>query len=330
MADTPIDLPPFPPDPAAPSAPPTSVLAEGAPSNKHPIWNRVFFVLQIACLPLAIWWIRYSHLPPPGWAVAFIAGAAAAMSVHDDMKGWQKGLWMLIIGAFLVTELRAIRKDRIGAEHQANVDRKTQEDAFSAIRTTQNANFTATAQDLTAAISGIKSTLTTANTTLQQTQPHAALSIQGIEFSPSPPTEIKAGTRYEWNYHFLNTGTATATDLRIMREVYVGDADDRDAQIRLADRFNKAWKVGKGKTNQVIVPNVPGFMSVAKTFSDDEMKDFGKKTIYFIFRFEYSDGAGRWRMDECEALQRRSTTIDTNILHPCQVFVNARYPVKPQ
>ncbi len=44
---------------------------------------------------------------------------------------------MLIIGAFLVTELRAINKDRIIAQQQASADRKAQDDAFSKVLSAQ-------------------------------------------------------------------------------------------------------------------------------------------------------------------------------------------------
>jgi hypothetical protein len=116
--------------------------------KKHPIWNKVFLASEIGCIPFVLWWVPYSHLPPPGWAVAFIAGAAAAMSVHDDMKGWQKGIWMLIIGAFLITELRAIDKDRNDAEERYKDDRQAQETNFQSIREQQNKDFTATASAL--------------------------------------------------------------------------------------------------------------------------------------------------------------------------------------
>jgi hypothetical protein len=115
-----------------------------------------------------------------------------------------------------------------------------------------------------------------------------------------------------------------------MQEIYVGDADDKDAQLLLAKKFNAEWKNGKKKSGVVIVPNVPLFNSLTRTFSNEEMQNFTKKTIYFMFRFEYSDGTGRWRTDECEALQRTPDSIDTSVFHICQVFVNARYPIKPR
>jgi len=49
----------------------------------------------------------------PGNAVAIVAGLAAAMSIHTDMKGWQKAFWMILMGVFVVLELKSIKTDRI-------------------------------------------------------------------------------------------------------------------------------------------------------------------------------------------------------------------------
>ena len=212
---------------------------------KYPAWNRIFLALELACVPLAFWWLPYSHLPPPGWAVAFIAGAAAAMSVHDDMKGWQKGIWLLIIGAFLITELRAINKDRAGSDDRALAEQKAQDLAFQGMRAEQNADFNVTAEGLKTAIDGIKSTLITANTTLLQTQPHANMRLDNYEFYPSAPSELKANTPYQLNYHYINAGSATATDTKQMAELYIANADDKESQLELVKRFDAEWKTEK-------------------------------------------------------------------------------------
>jgi hypothetical protein len=65
------------------------------------------------------------------------------------MKGWQKGIWMLVIGAFLITEIRAINRDRAVTDAQASIDRQNQETAFGGIRDAQEKNFQATAKGLT-------------------------------------------------------------------------------------------------------------------------------------------------------------------------------------
>ncbi|HEV2273276.1 MAG TPA: hypothetical protein VGR96_03880 [Acidobacteriaceae bacterium] len=82
------------------------------PTRKERVWNPIFIAVQLACCIFAARWFRYDHLPPPGYSVALIAIAAACMSVHDGMKNWQKGWWLIIMAIFLGIEFRAIRKDR--------------------------------------------------------------------------------------------------------------------------------------------------------------------------------------------------------------------------
>jgi len=87
-------------------------LNRAVPSNPEgfSLGHWVFVALQLAAIPMAILWWR--HLPPPGYAVAVIAILAALMSIHGDIKPWQKAAWMLLMGAFLIIEFDAIAKDR--------------------------------------------------------------------------------------------------------------------------------------------------------------------------------------------------------------------------
>jgi hypothetical protein len=110
-----------------------------APRNAKRWQGLPFMLSQICLIWLAIHWSR--NLPLPGYSVAVIAGVAALMSIQGDMKGWQKAIWMLIIGAFLVVELRAINKDRVDAQKQANLDRATQDHSFAGILAEQNRQF---------------------------------------------------------------------------------------------------------------------------------------------------------------------------------------------
>jgi hypothetical protein len=300
-------------------------------SEKHPAWNRLFLVLELACVPLALWWIPYSHLPAPGWAVALIAGAAAAMSVHDDMKGWQKGLWMVVIGAFLITELRAISKDRAEAQLQASLDRQAQDTAFFHIRETQNANFTATASNLTTAITGIQSTLTAANATLKQTHPHADLRTESIGFS-SAPAQILSNTNYGFDTHFINAGPESSQNIKAMTTISAGVPDDISAQKALAVKFEAAWKADVGHdTPRAVPPGKAGlFYTDFRAFSADEVDGFarGTLTIYFLSRMEYSDSTGRWRSDWCTALQTEKGVLSVIVAHPCPLFSRQRYAVR--
>lgn len=75
--------------------------------------HRVFVAMQLSAIATALvffgLWRFTDWLPSPGVSVAIIAFIAAAMSIHGEMSGYHKAFWMVIIGAFLVLELLAIR-----------------------------------------------------------------------------------------------------------------------------------------------------------------------------------------------------------------------------
>ena len=75
-------------------------------------WNIAFLLSAILSFLPVIEWAFYDHLPAPGWSVAFLAFAAALMSVHDKITNAQKMLWLILIACFLIDEARAINKDR--------------------------------------------------------------------------------------------------------------------------------------------------------------------------------------------------------------------------
>ena len=65
--------------------------------------------MQLSSLLLFVYW-WYCHSLPPGYAIGVLAVLAAAMSIHLEakMQWWEKSIWMLLMGAFLILELRAI------------------------------------------------------------------------------------------------------------------------------------------------------------------------------------------------------------------------------
>lgn len=86
--------------------------AEVCAVRRNELCNALLFgAIQAAAAFLAYWW--WNHVPPTGYAVAVIAVIAAIMSIQGEMRGWQKAIWMLIIGAVLLVEFHAIRKDRL-------------------------------------------------------------------------------------------------------------------------------------------------------------------------------------------------------------------------
>jgi hypothetical protein len=91
----------------------------------------VFEALQVSALIVAMWW--WCNLPVPGYSVAVIAALAAAMSIHGEMKPWHKAIWMLLIGAFLILEFRAINKDRREYSQTESAKRIEESAAFQSI-----------------------------------------------------------------------------------------------------------------------------------------------------------------------------------------------------
>jgi len=90
------------------AASPFARLFEVVPIQWRHHW--IFNLIQITAVATAIWWGW--HTPVAGFAIGALSVVAAAMSVHAEMRWWQKFAWMLLIGAFLTIEFRAISKDR--------------------------------------------------------------------------------------------------------------------------------------------------------------------------------------------------------------------------
>jgi hypothetical protein len=294
--------------------------------------HRFYLLVQFVAIYFFLRWVPYKHLPLPGFAVAAIAVLAAIMSVHPNMRPWQKFIWLLLIGAFLITELRAIRKDRLEIDQQALVDRQLQDLKFQGIRKSQDADFTLTADGLKEAISGIKETLQKTNDTFEQTRPYASVRFDDLHWL-NTPGRIEANTNYGFNFFYSNGGTETATHLTSLAELYIADASSVSAQKEVSRRFEEAWR---SKKSRIAIDSVTGqrtgeFSTVHRRFSPEEIKNLSPDgTIYFLVRFEYSDSAGRWRTDGCLSFQRESPAIlDRNIAHPCVVFNRSRYSVKP-
>jgi hypothetical protein len=67
---------------------------------------------------------------PPGFAIGLVALVATLMSIHEHMQGWQKAIWMILIGLLLIVETRSIKVDRARADAQALKDRENQDGNF--------------------------------------------------------------------------------------------------------------------------------------------------------------------------------------------------------
>jgi hypothetical protein len=298
---------------------------------KWSLQHTIFLVVQIGISCVVVWF--WFSVPAPGWAVAILAGVAAAMSVHGDMRPWQKVFWMILIGVLLVIELRAISKDRADSDAKALADRQAQDLAFRAVKDAQDKDFKETAGGLETAISGIKSTLLTANQTMVQTQPHAVLEVKEFQVpdSPTAPGMFKTGVVYHFNLTFTNTGNQDAHIVRRLGGIYVGKPDDASALKEIEAQFEKTWRgIPSGKGVAPTTPNIPGFWTELRTFSDSEIEDLLHKgdTIYVLRRMEYLDLTGIWQTDRCEHLQYQDSQLYLGVAHPCQGFSNTRYRPK--
>lgn len=101
------------------------------PSRSFVALHWHFSLLQIAAASVLTWWSL--RTPAPGYAVGTLAVLAAAMSIHPNMRGWQKALWMLLMGACLWIEIQAINIDRQQNEKKIAVARDEEREKFQAI-----------------------------------------------------------------------------------------------------------------------------------------------------------------------------------------------------
>ena len=199
-----------------------------------PWQHRIFTLMQLG---VAVWvCVLWTHSTAPGWAIAVLGGVAAAMSLHGEMRAWQKSFWMILIACLLIVELKTISKDRAENEKKALEDRAEQDRRFRELRAAQDLEFAHTAQGLEDAIAGIQSTLRSANRTLRQTRPFAFVRFaDGISIlnSPQPPAMFSADTEYNFKCDLFNDGNDEAKVFRSLRRVYVGKPDDRKSQEQL-------------------------------------------------------------------------------------------------
>jgi hypothetical protein len=90
-----------------------SPLREGADAAVEQLRQHWFFeILQLCAVLMAVYWWPWRRLPVPGYAIGVLALLAAIMSLHTEMGRWHKVVWILLVGAYLVIEFRAIKKDR--------------------------------------------------------------------------------------------------------------------------------------------------------------------------------------------------------------------------
>jgi hypothetical protein len=96
-----------------------------------------------------VYWL-YS-VPPPGYAIGALAVVAGIMSVRE-IKILGKFSWVVLLVCLLITEFRAIDKDRADNEQKQKEFFEAQKTGFQGIATQADTNFKETAKGLEAAI----------------------------------------------------------------------------------------------------------------------------------------------------------------------------------
>jgi hypothetical protein len=86
-------------------------LQEATDSDRR-VWHKkpLAVFLLVLFVSLLLFWAF--QVPPPGYAATALAVAAAVMTLTGEMKGKEKLAWILLLFAFLGSELRANREER--------------------------------------------------------------------------------------------------------------------------------------------------------------------------------------------------------------------------
>jgi hypothetical protein len=123
-------------------------------------WNSpwVGIPLWVLAASFTVYWLNC--VPPPGYAIGALAVVAGVMSVRD-VKILGKISWVLLLVCLLITEFRAIDKDRADNEQKEKEFFATQQKGFGEISQQAGANFEQTTRGLETAINGLNSVLGT-------------------------------------------------------------------------------------------------------------------------------------------------------------------------
>src|ERR1019366_3290813 len=111
---------------------------------------------------------------------------------------------------------------------------------------------------------------------------HAAMRFDRFEFAGTPPSKIVANSPYKFNCYYVNAGTETAVDIKMLTRIYIGRADDKQAQLQLGSRFEEDWESGNAiELKTTFVPSSPAFSTIPRTFADNEIENLTSGgTIY--------------------------------------------------
>jgi hypothetical protein len=287
---------------------------------EHRVTSVVFVVVGYSFAVLFI-----LHSPVPGVAVAALGGVAAIMSIRP-LSSWEKFFYTALVFVFLYAEMHAIAVDRKEqSRHQLEAEAE-QNLGFQGIRHQQNQDFQSTAAGLSSAIESLKTVLSTTDTTLHQTAPHALF---GETHNDWGNAVFRPGTGFLYNVSFANTGNELAKKVRIYSKMYMGKPDDIATQERLHLQFEKDWTTGSVNNRVGEAPinsqKFVTFQSVLLSESQITQMQASILTFYTYTRIAYSDSGGNWYSDTCDDLQL-PLQVSGFLAHSCDAkYNNKRY-----
>jgi len=123
------------------------------------------------------------HTPPSGFAVVAMAVVAGIMAIRQEMGGWERHLWFVVLMLFAIAEMRAISHDRerANAEFQHTTD---------SLMTTIDQGKTAIAEGK-AAIDGLQ-------TVIKEGRQHFDQTMEGVAGSVKTQTGGESFATFSW------------------------------------------------------------------------------------------------------------------------------------
>lgn len=272
-------------------------------------WNSPWVGVP-AWLIFAFFTEHWLHYPPsPGKAIGVLAVVAGFISVRDT-KVLGKIIWIGLLVCLLVTEFRAIDKDRAENSAEQRQFFQDQREGFEAVTRQAKSNFDNTAAELSVtveglnrAIGGINSTLKAANTTIKQTQPEAYVEFVRFAFGQSLAQTWTMGHPFSVGISFKNIGSYPATKVYKFGKFYW--EDNTEEGIKTAyEEFQKDFEAEKRGPSFLARDVERAEPEIEQGFSTDQMNQVqsGRKRIIFFFQAKYSDRNGRWGTLICRSI----------------------------
>lgn len=302
----------------------------------------IFHLVQAVCV-LLVGYFSY-HLPSPGVAVALLSIVAATIGFAPVTKGWEKAIWMVIIGGFVCVELRAISTDRASTQASVSATQTAQTKAFNEILQNQNQNFSETAQQLKqsmtsnqeefeATLKKLDSNLMAQKLIIAQTRPKAYVNYKDADFSTAQPMSRIPLRPFFFNVMYENLGNDSAINIHTLGQVYVAPSSQSAARGVVQRKFEDAWNArfrtySPGKLLAAGSHAFKSFESPGFTELEVSALTNHQGQIYFAFRVEYSDNTGTWVSDSCQkSVNGDMLELPTEFIH-CDFFNDPRYRAK--